>query len=316
MAHEELLACDCDKVPMYEANFTSATDRDGYFGAGKVPHDLAASLPHIATEFAAMIPPRNACDMTFHAWYHDFPPHLQALVDGVRAHAFWGGVRGSARAMVSVAAMDELYYSVTPNKHTRGMLYGATGNYDLHVDGMFSFPGIRFYRVLIGLTHGNTTVETSFPGVGASVHINAGDYVVFDFDKARHRVTSHSESPSPRMLLKLHFCVSDTSAADSAYVQTVCSAYRTYEGITRYIMQTGTNPVTLYQFVLGLLCYVGTKSRWSLTLYTAACVAYAVLLARASPAAAILGRVIWTVTMLFVATAVMLWLRYTLFGIR
>jgi hypothetical protein len=83
-------------------------------------------------------------------------------------------------------------------------LYGASGNYVIHRDNVwFNFPGINFYRVIIGLTNGNNNIITYFNNLDIGHKINSGDYIVFDFDKTTHQVIKEKNYNTPRILLKI-----------------------------------------------------------------------------------------------------------------
>jgi hypothetical protein len=153
--------------------------------------------------------------------------------------------------------MDELYYSNPPNNLNKVNLYGASGNYDIHKDCFFNFNGIKFYRVLIGLTNGNDNIITSFVNLNAQKKINKYDFIVFDFDNTHHQVIKEFEKNTPRILLKLHFIVCENCQYSLEYVERIKKIYLYYEFITRYIMQEGTNPDKYHQFFLGLLCQFG-----------------------------------------------------------
>jgi hypothetical protein len=143
-------------------------------------------------------------------------------------------------------------------------LYGASSNYDPHVDGVFGFPGVKFYRVLRVLTINNETEETRFLKLGINHKLQKDDYIVFDFDNAEHQVVNNETDPDKaknnyRIMLKLHFIVCDKCQPESAYINTVKQAYILYEIITRYFMQTGTNPSTPYGFFIGIVDMIWHK---------------------------------------------------------
>ena len=82
-----------------------------------------------------------------------------------------------------------------------------------------------------------------------------GDFVAFDFDRARHRVANLPGAPEDghRILLKLHFCVSPAGRLAAAYAWGAHRAYVVYEALTRRVMALGTEPQTVPQFAAGLL---------------------------------------------------------------
>ena len=55
-------------------------------------------------------------------------------------------------------------------------------------------------------------------------------------------------------MLKFHFIVCENCIYSENYVNIIKNIYICYEKITRYIMKTGTDPKTYYEFLLGLAC--------------------------------------------------------------
>ena len=133
-------------------------------------------------------------------------------------------------------------------------MYGASGNYDIHKDCIFNFDGVKFYRVLIGLTDGNDNITTYFKNLNVGHKINSGDYIVFDFDNSEHQVIKEKPGSTPRILLKLHYIVCENCKHSPKRIETIKNMYIYYEFITRYVMQFGTDPKTFSQFFVGLFC--------------------------------------------------------------
>lgn len=111
---------------------------------------------------------------------------------------------------------------------------------------------------MIGLTPDNKKVETRFLKLGVNHKLQKDDYLVFDFDKAEHQVVNHEvdvekDKKNYRIMLKLHFLVCDDCSTEGLYMKTVKESYILYENITRYFMQTGTDPSTLYEFMVGII---------------------------------------------------------------
>jgi hypothetical protein len=260
--------------------------------------------------------------MTYHLWYEQFPLHLKNLANQLQAHPFWKtacNVQASSCIIRNVKQMDELYFSKAPTNNNRRILYGAAGNYDLHVDGIFKFPGIRFYRVLIGLSGNNKSVETSFPTLKSSIYLNKNDYVIFDFDRSRHQVHNHSietDANQYRVMLKLHFCVCDTCHHESLYFKTVCKLYTIYEVITRYIMQKGTNPVSYYEFFLGLLVHIATRYPWVVYTFCITLFGYILMILLKQKYATYFGLFLLYTCLTYLTLVLIFWLRFKLYGTR
>jgi hypothetical protein len=297
--------------------FTIRSRSDGKFGQGVVPPELRQHLDPLARLYLGEIPPEGLAGSTHHQWCRQSSPELRSLVDAIKSHPIWEQLSdGTGAAVCDLGEMDELYYSRAPKE--RGMLYGAAANYDLHVDGVFAFPGVQVYRVLIGLTD-NDHVETQFPGLGVHHRLGKGEFIAFNFDRARHRVALLPDVPNDgyRILLKLHFGVSTAGGWASRYLRFVLGTYRFYETLTRRLMDAGTAPRTLPQFAVGSLAQFAIRRPRLFRL----CAALPVITA----ALRCMGEV-WFSTGLFVASAVagglwmgaasFLWIRYRLFRVR
>jgi uncharacterized cysteine cluster protein YcgN (CxxCxxCC family) len=234
--------------------FIYRDETEGKVGIGKLPLDLQHILQDISKEYYNMIPDTNAS--TYHTWYHDMPQSLKSKVAKIQQNKFWHKLCDGSEKCIKINAheMDELYYSNPKNNLEKINLYGASSNYDIHQDCIYNFNGIKFYRVLVGLTDGNDNIITYFNNLDVGHKINSGDYVVFDFDKTTHQVIKDKQQLTPRILLKIHYIVCENCKYSRAYVENIKQMYLYYEFITRYIMKTGTDPETFYQFFMGLCC--------------------------------------------------------------
>jgi hypothetical protein len=234
--------------------FTYRDDDEGKVGIGKLPDDLQDILDEISNEYYNIIPDKNAS--TYHTWYDDMPQNIKSKVEFIQKNKFWHKLCDGSDKCTRISAheMDELYYSNPKNNLEKINLYGAAGNYDIHKDCIYNFNGIKFYRVIIGLTDGNDNITTYFTNLNIGHKINSGDYIVFDFDKSTHQVIKDKQELTPRILLKLHYIVCENCQYSREYVQQIKKMYLYYEFITRYFMQVGTDPKTYYQFFWGLFC--------------------------------------------------------------
>jgi len=234
--------------------FSYRDDIEGKIGIGKLPQTLQNKLDIIAKEYSAIIPDKNAS--THHVWYDHMPDSIKQKVTELQDDSFWNKLCDGSKKCVKINAseMDELYYSNPKNNLDKINLYGAVSNYDIHRDCFFNFNGIKFYRILIGLTNGNNNIITYFNNFNKGHKLNKGDFIVFDFDNTTHQVIKEKEIETPRMMLKLHYIVCEDCTNSTQYINIIKNVYLQYEYITRYIMQTGTDPKTFYQFFIGLLC--------------------------------------------------------------
>lgn len=218
--------------------------------------------------------------------------------------------------------MDELYYSNPQSKLRKINLFGATSNYDIHKDCIFNFNGIRFYRILIGLTDGNDNITTYFNNFDVGHKINSGDFIVFDFDRTTHQVIQDKQTPTPRIMLKIHFIVCENCIYSKKYIETIKQIYLYYEGMTRSIMQAGTDPTTLFQFFCGLLC------QFYMNDYTKYIIVFVILLTItvinvvlkikiiSKNMYKIMKYVLISLVSIYSLIVVFYWTRYTLFGIK
>jgi len=237
-----------------ESLFTYRDDIEGKIGIGKLPSELQSILHDILKEYNNIIPDKNAT--TFHTWYKDISPSIKSKIEQIQKNNFWNKIcDGSKKCIkINVNEMDELYYSNPKNNLDKINLYGAVSNYNIHRDCFFNYNGIKFYRIIIGLTDGNDNIITYFNNLKVGHKINSGDYIIFDFDKTTHQIIKETEKLTPRILLKIHYIVCENCEYTKEHVESIKKMYLYYEIITRYIMNTGTDPKTYYQFFFGLGC--------------------------------------------------------------
>jgi hypothetical protein len=180
---------------------------DSFKGPENLKKIVDSYIEKLSEEYYNMIPDKNAS--TYHTWYDHMPKNIRDKVKQIQKSDFWNKIcDGSEKCMkISANEMDELYYSNPQNNIDKINLYGASGNYDIHKDCFYNFDGIKFYRVIIGLTDGNNNIITYFNNLDVGHKINFGDYIVFDFDKSIHQVIKDKQELTPRILLKLHYIV-------------------------------------------------------------------------------------------------------------
>lgn len=298
--------------------FTYKDESEGKVGIGKLPIDLLPVLKELSNEYYDLIPDKKSS--TFHTWYKELNPSLKSKVEKIQNHIFFHKLcDGSSKCInISASEMDELYYSNPQNNLNKVNLYGSSGNYDIHKDCIFDFNGIKFYRVIIGLTNGNDNVTTYFKNFNVGHKINFGDYVVFDFDKTTHQVFKDKQISTPRILLKIHYIVCENCKYSNQYIEQVKKMYLYYEFITRYFMQIGTDPTTLYQFFWGLFCqyYMNHNTKY----FVLSLIIFIFIVTKMSfknityiHVSMIIGT---SLISLFSILVIFYWLRYKLFGIR
>ena len=234
--------------------FTRRHPTEGNVGIGKIPHELDQYVDTISAQYASMIPDTNV--FTYHTYYTDLPDRLKLPFANIQHHPFWGKACDNTPncIMESIFEMNEVYFSNPRPNFEQSNLYGAAANLIPHKDCiLFRFAGIRFYRVVIGITDGNTDTSTEFIRLGLSHKINRGDYVIFDFDRTFHRVRKNGQQETPRILLKLHFLVCPNCTYSRDEIAIIAGFYKYYYYIARYTEQIGTDPTTFAGFFFGLL---------------------------------------------------------------
>ena len=302
--------------------FTYRDDIEGKIGIGKLPIELQSILDDLSKEYNEIIPDKNAS--TYHTWYSDMPPSIKYKVEQIQKNIFWNKLCDGSEKCVKINAnkMDELYYSNPKNNLDKINLYGASSNYDIHKDCIYNFDGIKFYRIIIGLTNGNDNIITYFNNLDVGHKINSGDYIVFDFDKSTHQVIKDKEESTPRILLKLHYIVCENCKYTTEHVETIKKFYLYYEYITRYIMKTGTDPETFYQFFMGLGCqYFYTKYIEYIILFIILSI---IIIIRFlfkikliyKNISKIIKYVLLSLTSIYLLVVTFYWLRYKSFGIK
>lgn len=241
---------------------TQSNEKEGKVGIGTIPNELIPLLDDISAEYVHRIPDKSST--TYHTYYDDLTGKLKENFDKIQYHPFWNGTICDKSNCIQhcVTEMNEIYYSNPKPNFDKHNLYGAAANLIPHRDCiLYNFYGIRFYRVIIGLTDKNNDTTTEFINLKVEHKINRGDYMLFDFDRTFHRVKKTGQQETPRILMKLHFIVCDNCPFSDDYVQFVSYFYKYYYYVARYTEQLGTDPTTFAGFFLGLI--------WEWPFYTA-----------------------------------------------
>lgn len=302
--------------------FTYRDNIEGKVGIGKLPNELYSILYDTSRQYYNIIPDKNAS--TYHTWYVDMPPNIKSKIEIIQKHKFWNKLcDGSEKCQkISASEMDELYYSNPKNNLDKINLYGASGNYDIHKDCIYNFNGIKFYRIIIGLTDGNDNVITYFNNLDIGHKLNSGDYIVFDFDKTTHQVIKDTEKLTPRIMLKIHYIVCENCKYSKEYVKRIKLCYLYYEFITRYFMQVGTDPETLYQFFWGLFCqyYMNNYTKYFIIFIILTTIIIIKYLFKIKliykNITKIIKYVLSSLLSIYLLIVIFYWLRYKLFGIK
>jgi hypothetical protein len=302
--------------------FTYKDDIEGKIGIGKLPNELNSILSDISKEYYNIIPDKNVS--TYHTWYKDMSSLIKSKVEKIQNNDFWNKLCDGSEKCIKINAneMDELYYSNPKNNLNKINLYGASGNYDIHKDCIYNFNGIKFYRIIIGLTDGNDNIITYFNNLNVGHKLNSGDYIVFDFDKTTHQVIKNEEKLTPRILLKIHYIVCENCQYTKEYIETIKQMYLYYEFITRYFMQIGTDPETLYEFFWGLFCqyYMNNYTKYIILFLILSIIIIIKFLFKIKLIYKNISKIIKYifVSLIFIYLLIVLfyWLRYQILGIR
>ena len=307
---------------MDDSLFTYRDEIEGKVGIGRLPNDLHEILNDISKEYYNIIPDKNAT--TYHTWFDDMSPSIKSKVKQIQKNDFWNKLcDGSEKCQkMNANEMDELYYSNPKNNLDKINLYGASTNYGIHKDCMYNFDGIKFYRIIIGLTDGNDNIITYFNNLNTGHKINSGDYIVFDFDKTTHQVIKDKQNLTPRILLKMHYIVCENCKYSNEYVETIKKLYIYYEIVTRYIMEVGTDPETLYQFFWGLLCqyYMNSYTKYIILFIIITTIIAIKFLFKIKlvykNVSKIIKYLLLSLTSIYLLIVIFYWLRYQLFNIK
>jgi len=281
---------------------TIKDEKEGYVGIGKLPDELFPILDNILDEYYDMIPDKSKT--TYHTYYTNLQGLLKYNFDKIQYNELWNNICHTNQCIMKpVIEMNEIYYSNPKPNFEKTNLYGASANLIPHKDCiLFYFYGIRFYRIIIGLTDNNNDTITEFVNLKMEHKINRGDYMIFDFDRTLHRVKKIGEQNTPRVLLKLHFIVYENNENENytkEYMDFVSYFYKNYYFIARYTEQIGTDPTTFIGFFYGLL--------WGLPFYPQFKYILFLLLMVCS---------LSEISMIYMAIVSFYYFRYKLFNIR
>jgi hypothetical protein len=241
--------------------FNFKDEKEGNVSIGEIPDNLKPEIDNIAELFYDSIPKDKLDKTTYHRWYSDLDTNLKQNIDKIKQDLFWKNFCDGTNncKMIKVDNMDEIYYA-NPPKTTSKNLYGAVGNYYVHRDGHFPFFGTKLYRVLIGVTGNNKNIMTYLTNLNYGKPLNKYDYLAFDFDKTTHQVLKFQKeddnASTYRIVLKLHFLVCENCNKSDWYLSFLKTFYTYYLYITRYVMETGTNPKSLPEFFFGMISLI------------------------------------------------------------
>lgn len=308
--------------------FTYRDEIEGKVGIGKLPLELQSILDDISKEYYNIIPDKNVS--TYHTWYDDMPSSIKSKVEQIQKSDFWNKLcDGSEKCVkISVNEMDELYYSnfkETDDNILSKNFYGATGNIVIHKDcpNICTFNEVYLYRILIGLSDGNDNIITKFTEYDIEKKINKNDYIIFDFSRTTHQVIKQDQTENtPRLMLKLHFIICENCKYSDTYINFLKNYFINYDILTRYILKTGTDPETFYQFFWGLFCqyYMNSYTKYIILFIIITTIIAIKFLFKIKLVykniSKIIKYILLSITSIYLLIVIFYWLRYQLLGIR
>jgi hypothetical protein len=308
--------------------FTHRDKIEGKVGIGRMPNELKSILDDISKEYYNIIPDKNAS--TYHTWFEDMTPSIKSKVEKIQNNDFWKKLCDSSKKClkINVREMDELYYSnfkKTSDNVLSQNFYGATGNIVVHKDchNICSFDNAKLYRILIGLTDENKNITTKLTSFGIETKINKHDYVIFDFSRTTHQVIKENQmTETPRILLKLHFIVYENKDYSPAYLDFLKRYFIIYDITTRYLLKTGTDPETFYQFFIGLSCqyfyipYITYIILFIIGIIVAVLNILFKIKIKYKNISRIIKYALSSLIVIYLLIVLFYWLRYKIFGIR
>lgn len=302
--------------------FTYRDEIEGKVGIGRLPNELQSILDDISKEYYNIIPDKNAS--TYHTWFQDMSPNIKSKVEQIQKNDFWNKLCDGSDKCIKISAyeMDELYYSNPKNNLKKINLYGAS-NYYIHRDCIFNFNGVKFYRIIIGLTNGNDNIITRFVNLDIEKKLNKGDFLLFDFDKTYHQVIKKkSNINTPRILLKIHYIICENCEYSTEYIENIKKLYLYYEYITRNIMNYGTEPEGFFNFFVGLFVqYLFTPYIQYILLFIILIILFILNIFFKikfiyKNISKIINYLLLSLTSIYLLIVIFYWLRYKLLGIR
>lgn len=234
--------------------------KNGYIYIGKLPSNLHKITKQLNYLFIHNMTTIDKNRLTFNKFYKDLPKQQKHLFNIIHNN-IWKSLNKNKK-VIPIEDMNTIYYSNPKEDLTKDNLYGGASNFLVHTDGkpFIDFKNIKIYRVLIGLTNGNTTIETCFPDYNICHKINQNDVIIFDFNKTKHQVIKNSDKFIPRIFIKLHFliCNKNTSMNSIYFYKKL---YSNYELISTKFKNYGISPKTFPQYAIGLLSQWTSNSK-------------------------------------------------------
>jgi hypothetical protein len=248
---------------MENSFFNKKDVNEGNVAVGKLPDNFKNLLENITNNYnkAMEYQLKNNKFLTKHVWYDDMNQELKLNFNQIRNDEFWVNLcDGEKCNLISVPELDELMYSYAPpslKMNNSVNLYGDTNAFEKHIDcDVCNFNGVKFYRVLIGLTD-NKYVTTVFNNLNIKHKIQKNDFIIFDFGKTTHQVITDENKSSPRLFMKIHFLINENNTNSHFYLWGIKQYHIIYYKMMRSLQNEtgGRHPSNFKEFFWGLMSH-------------------------------------------------------------
>jgi hypothetical protein len=215
-------------------------------------------LNNLHNQILNLIPEENINTKAYHEWMYNLSDSLNENIDIIRNSPELKNelTENNKYKMIPVKNMDEIYYSVPPKNQEN--MYGDTGLYAKHIDGINLYDNCILYRILISLTP-KQEIYTIFTEKNIVVELDKFEYLGFDFNEEQHQVSGHLKEGNNRILLKLHYLVYKNKSKKELKI--INDYFVEYEHFTRKVMSYGSTPKNLMEYFIGNISNYGTFLR-------------------------------------------------------
>lgn len=216
------------------------------------------TLNNIYNDIIKIIPEEYINAKAYHEWIYNLDDNFNNNIDIIRNSEELKNhlTDGGKYKFKNIKNMDEIYYSVPPKNNEK--MYGDTGLYAEHIDGISPFDDCIIYRILISLTP-KQKIYTIFTKQNTVVELDKYEYIGFDFNKEPHKVSGNLTEGNHRILLKLHYIVYKNKSKKE--IKDINDYFVNFEHFTRTTMSYGSKPKNYFEYFVGQLGNYGTMIR-------------------------------------------------------
>lgn len=215
-------------------------------------------LNNLYYQILNLIPKENINKKAYHEWIYNLTDSFKENIDIIRNSPELKNelTENNKYKLRSIKDMDEIYYSVPPKNDEK--MYGDTGLYAEHIDGINLYSDCIIYRILISLTP-KQEIYTVFTEKNIVVELDKFEYIGFDFNNEPHQVSGHLKEGNHRILIKLHYIVYKNKSIKK--IEKINNYLVEYEHFTRKIMSYGSKPKNYMEYLIGNVSKYGTFLR-------------------------------------------------------